>query len=496
MALLLGTFAPLAAAQEDDVERVRETWNEVFERSKARGWEWQANEFLAEVVAGLHPGTALDVGIGQGRNSLFLAEQGWRVTGFDLSDEAVAQARAQAEEAGLELTAVQGDVNTFDYGVARWDLVVGMYMHDLVSDQAEAIVRSLKPGGLLVIEAFHRDLHRESVQGGYFGHSSNELLRAFDALRVLHYEDRTAISDWGRGGRNPIVRFVGRKPHPTTDAVAPALITTVPGGTPALIAPDVVNTEAIEFNGVFTDRGREFWFTRKLGERFVMHRMQIQGGLWTEPQPIELLPIEDASLAADMSFSGDGQELVFLGPGERLDLWTARQGRYGWSTARKLPAPVSTAAQELYPCLVGDGSLYFASRRDGGQGGSDVWRAQRREDGGFEAPVNVGAVVNGEHNETDVWVSGDESTMVVTSDRPGGQGRSDLWISFRGDDGAWSPPKNLGPEFNTALTEFCPMGSWDGSVFTFSRRNGESWGAMTESGVYWVDAAALDAFRD
>ena len=62
-----------------------------------------------------------------------------------------------------------------------------------------------KPGGLLVVEGFHRDLNRESVQGGYFGFGTNELLRAFDGLRVLRYEDRRADADWGRrapGGRS------------------------------------------------------------------------------------------------------------------------------------------------------------------------------------------------------------------------------------------------------------------------------------------------------
>ena len=66
------------------------------------------------------------------------------------------------------------------------------------------------------IEGFHRDLGVESVQGGYFGYRTNELLRAFDDLRIVYYEDTVADeADWGRTieGRKPLVRFVARKPH-------------------------------------------------------------------------------------------------------------------------------------------------------------------------------------------------------------------------------------------------------------------------------------------
>ena len=124
--LLLSGLTSSLLAQEDaesEVERARETWNGVFERSKERGWKWEANEFLSEVVAGLHPGTALDIGMGQGRNSLFLAESGWQVTGIDISDEALDQAKASAEEAGLSLAALRADVSTYDYGEEKWELV-------------------------------------------------------------------------------------------------------------------------------------------------------------------------------------------------------------------------------------------------------------------------------------------------------------------------------------------------------------------------------------
>ena len=85
--------------------------------------------------------------------------------------------------------------------------------------------------------------------------------------------------------------------------------------------------------------------------------------------------------------------------------------------------------------------------------------------------------------------------LVVTSRRPGGHGSADLWISTGSEEGGWSVPRNLGPEINTEGYEFCPMGTWDGRLFFFSRRIGQTWAETTGGTVYWVDATALEASR-
>jgi hypothetical protein len=91
------------------------------------------------------------------------------------------------------LEALVDDVDRFDYGKERWDLVVGMYEHEMVTRNADKIVSSLKPRGLIVVEGLHRDANQKGVEGEYYGHRSNELLRAFDRLRVLRYEETTAV---------------------------------------------------------------------------------------------------------------------------------------------------------------------------------------------------------------------------------------------------------------------------------------------------------------
>jgi len=471
--------------------------------------KWEANELLTDVVAGRRPGTALDIGMGQGRNALFLAESGWKVTGFDISDEAVEQALVAAAGAALELDAQLGDVNEFDYGHERWDLVIAMYMHGLILPRVDEIVDSIAPGGLLVIEGFHRDLNFESVQGGYFGYRTNELPRAFDELRVLNYEDRSGAADWGRStsGEKPIVRFVARKPLETVPDLRGAYLGQEPPGlTPVLFAPGLVNTDAIELNGVVAPGGREFLFTRRIGEVFTLHHSVMEDGEWSVPPPLLLYPGRENAMAVDMACSVDGQRLYWLGrheselfPGEPgLDLWVSNRIKGDWSTASILPLPITTEAMESYPCVVADGSLYFSSDRPGSLGGADIYRAQRLADGNFAEPVNLGSPINSEHSEGDTYVAPDESYLILTSGRPGGLGSGDLYISFRAADGSWGEPVSLGETINSEYTDFCPMVTPDGEYFFFSRRvvePGTGWDGVRECSVYWVSAKVLEELR-
>jgi 2-polyprenyl-3-methyl-5-hydroxy-6-metoxy-1,4-benzoquinol methylase len=77
------------------------------------------NRFLVEMTKGLKPGWALDVGMGRGRNSIYLAKQGWEVTGFDASGEGVRLAQSEADRLGLKLSASVATFEQFDFGENR-----------------------------------------------------------------------------------------------------------------------------------------------------------------------------------------------------------------------------------------------------------------------------------------------------------------------------------------------------------------------------------------
>lgn len=176
-------------------------WNRILTSEKP-AFNTEPNAFLVEMVKGRQPGAALDVGMGQGRNAIYLAQQGWAVTGFDPADKAVAQANATAAKLGVKLmTVIQGSED-FDFGQNRWDLVVLSYV--TVRDIADRVIAALKPGGIVVIEGFHRDVTKQRPVGGGVVFDSNELLTLFSKLRVLRYEDADATSDFGGAGSRAV----------------------------------------------------------------------------------------------------------------------------------------------------------------------------------------------------------------------------------------------------------------------------------------------------
>jgi len=129
-----------------------------------------------------------------------------------------------------------------------------------------------------------------------------------------------------------------------------------------------------------------------------------------------------------------------------------------WSAPVNLGATINTAANEQGPTLSSDGlSLYFGSDRAGGSGSFDIWVSRRAcADCPWEPPVNLGAVVNTAASETGPGLSIDGHMLFFTSTRPGGQGLSDLYLSHRAnptDDLGWGPPVGLGPDVNTAASE-------------------------------------------
>ncbi|MBN9661614.1 MAG: class I SAM-dependent methyltransferase [Acidobacteria bacterium] len=171
---------------------------------------------VLETTANLKPGAALDVGMGNGRNSIYLARKGWKVTGVDISPAAVKQASQEAAKLKVEFDARAGDIERMDLGRDKYDLILCMYIHMVPIKNARKLIDSLKPGGLLIVEGHHADVQAlglRPVSGGPPGYMSNQLVRAFERLRILRYEDRTMQAEWSNGpeGKAPIVRLVARK---------------------------------------------------------------------------------------------------------------------------------------------------------------------------------------------------------------------------------------------------------------------------------------------
>jgi|SRR5215469_6002267 len=198
--------AQIKLIEEQGARAEVERWNQILTAEKPR-FNTKPKAFLMEIAKTRKPGTALDVGMGQGRNSIWLAQQGWDVTGFDPAEKAVALAQEAARKLGISLkTEIKG---MEDFDDRRWDLILLSYVGG--REMPDRIQRALKPGGILVIEGFHRDATKEGPIGGAVVFDTGELPTLFPQLRVVRYEEPVTDADFGQV-KVRVVRYCGERP--------------------------------------------------------------------------------------------------------------------------------------------------------------------------------------------------------------------------------------------------------------------------------------------
>lgn len=175
------------------------------------GYASTPSAIVVQSVKGVPAGTALDGGMGQGRNAVYLATQGWKVTGFDLSGEAVKAASANAAKAGVRLDAVKASYANFDFGTSRWDLIVLTFAWAPMDDESfvAKLRTSLRPNGRIVFEHFLEDPVAPRPPAMH-ALEPGQLRRALKDFRLDRYEELTDLGDWG-GPDMRLVRAVAVK---------------------------------------------------------------------------------------------------------------------------------------------------------------------------------------------------------------------------------------------------------------------------------------------
>lgn len=171
--------------------------------SGAAKFQTAPSELLVEAVKGRAPGRALDVAMGQGRNSIYLAKLGWRVTGFDVSKAGLEAARGAAARAGVKVEAVLASDEEFDFGEGQWDLIAILY--PIEKRSVFRVRKALKAGGIVVVECSHKE-----AGGTAFEYETNELLKIFEGFRIVKYEDSVRRHEWEQKELR-MVRLIAQK---------------------------------------------------------------------------------------------------------------------------------------------------------------------------------------------------------------------------------------------------------------------------------------------
>lgn len=251
-----------------------------------------------------------------------------------------------------------------------------------------------------------------------------------------------------------------------------------PGTTSALFAPDVVSIEGrFEYALSISPEGDEILFSAESpGVPSTLYHSRLKEGEWTPPVRVSLSGGEKLS-EMEAFFTPDGKRIYFAPYDEGLDVrvWAVDRLPDGWSSPRKLGSPLADTPA-FYPTATSDGALYYsnlAQRR--------IYRA--RVDGTSVEMAEDAGIDLGMH----AFIAPDES-FVLLDGRRKEIDSSDIYVSYRNEDGSWTEPVGLGPEVNSRYDETCPTLSHDGRFIFFSRYNEEN----AVSNIYWISSEVID----
>jgi Tol biopolymer transport system component len=176
------------------------------------------------------------------------------------------------------------------------------------------------------------------------------------------------------------------------------------------------------------------------------------------------------------------------GSATELYLWSSTKTRDGWTNPIRFQAPINQGF-DTWPSLSVDKTLYFHSGRPGGLGRSDIYMSQP-EKGEYKNVKNLGKIINTKYTEHDPYVAPDGSYLLYSSFKPGGYGEDDIYITYRKVNGTWTTPSNLGDKINSKYSDNRVYVSPDGKyLFYTSTRTGNL-------DIYWVDAKIIEQLKE
>jgi len=256
----------------------------------------------------------------------------------------------------------------------------------------------------------------------------------------------------------------------------PYLGQTSPGMTPEIFAPGIISTqEKYELNSVFSPEGDEFYYEistttpeeKEKGMYFyiIMFSKQVNG-IWTKP---EITPFSGKYSTMDMNFSPDGNRLYFCSdrsnPWDSLSkthIWYVDRLGKGWSEPKILSPPIySPQCEQGQPTFTRDGTMYF---RQNPHGHFDLYYSGYESEK-YSKPIILEEAINTPYDEGKPFIAPNESYLLfirygMSASMDGGRG---LYISFKREDGSWTPAKN------TNIYGSLPKLTPDGKYFFFSR---------------------------
>lgn len=241
--------------------------------------------------------------------------------------------------------------------------------------------------------------------------------------------------------------------------------------------PENVNYFPMQYFPVLTIDGQGIIYTRRLGvsmdydEDLVISRKDANGQ-WMTPASLSE-NINSAGNEGTCTMSADGRSLIFTSCYGRevygsCDLFISYRSGDTWSAPENLGEVVNSTSWESQPSLSADGrTLYFVSNRQGGVGNRDIWMTRLDEDGNWTPPVNLGPEINTPDEDVSPFIHPNNTTLYYASNGRAGFGGYDIYYTQRTPDG-WEDVKNFGAPVNTGEDQVSLFISADGKQGYYS----------------------------
>ncbi len=202
---------------------MKKIWDERYS-NEAFAFGENPNVFLTETLPQFNPGKALCAAEGEGRNAVFAAGLGWEVSAFDLSEYGKIKAEILATKNLVSIDFTVGDIQTLQYDANSFDALVMIYAHfptSIKSSCHHQLITYLKPGGLIIFEAFSKNhIQYNSINPKVGGpkdmdqlYTIEEIKKDFKDFEIIELiETETDLSEGlYHIGLGSVIRFVGRK---------------------------------------------------------------------------------------------------------------------------------------------------------------------------------------------------------------------------------------------------------------------------------------------
>lgn len=212
---------------------------------------------------------------------------------------------------------------------------------------------------------------------------------------------------------------------------------------------EYINQGSVNDRPVVSFDGKTMAYTERRGLETVIYVTRKEGDSWGTPADITL----EASMGTDCqttSLNSDGSELyLFKNDGYDGNIYMTAFTNGKWSPIVKLNKNINTKYYESHASISPDGKkLYFTSNREGGIGELDLWVSEKDQTGDWGVPLNLGNAVNTPYNEDTPFISSDGLTLTFSSEGHGSIGGYDIFIS-KMTSGAWGNPVNIGYPVST-----------------------------------------------